>query len=435
MPPAAAVEASPLSPLPSLLEVFPLYERRRQRQAGRVLDLPAAVSAADKRAAMTSRTIVALGVGQCVNWGVLYYAFGVLLVPLERDLAVPRWVLAGAFSTALLMSAAIAPVVGRWSDRGHGVLLIRGGGFAAAAFLAAWTLVPGVATLYLVWAAVGFCMAATLYEPAFAVVGHALTNPGNRLRALATVTIFGGLASTVFLPVTALLVESWGWRGAVGVLSCILAISTFLTTRIALGSSQSSRPARLPAPSIADVPSLEPRFRQVVALFSAASLASAAFTTTVVPALVDRDLPPATAALLGGLLGVMQLPGRALLMNRTLATSPSRLLVVSLSLQAAGLATLVAAHSPAPVGVGIGLFALGAGLMTLVRPHLVQTVFDIEHAGYLNGLLARSQQFARAAGPVLAVAVASAVGYGPMFAVLAGVMAVLAVTSNILVEV
>jgi hypothetical protein len=74
-------------------------------------------------------------------------------------------------------------------------------------------------------------------------------------------------------------------------------------------------------------------------------------------------------------------------------------------------------------------------LMTLVRPHLVQTVFAIERAGYLNGRLAQSQQFARAAGPVLAVAVASAVGYGPMFAMLAGVMAVLAVTSNVLVEV
>jgi MFS family permease len=384
---------------------------------------------------MTSRAIVALGIGQCVNWGVLYYAFGVLLIPLEHDLAVPRWVLAGAFSLALLISAAIAPAVGRWSDRGHGLFLIRGGGFAAAALLGAWIFLPGVAALYLVWSALGLCIAATLYEPVFVVVGHALTCPGDRLRALATVTVFGGLASTVFLPLTALLAESWGWRGAVGVLACALAVSTYFTTRIALGSSRSSGPAPLPVPSTADVPALDPRFRQVLALFSAASLASAAFATTVVPALVDRHLPPTTAALLGGVLGVMQLPGRALLMNRTLTTSPSRLLVVSLSLQAAGLAALVAAQSPAPVGAGIGLFAVGAGLMTLVRPHLVQTVFAIERAGYLNGRLAQSQQFARAAGPVLAVAVASAVGYGPMFAMLAGVMAVLAVTSNVLVEV
>ena len=51
---------------------------------------------------MTTRAILAIGVGQLVNWGVLYYAFGVLMLPLERDLGVARWVVAGAFSLALL---------------------------------------------------------------------------------------------------------------------------------------------------------------------------------------------------------------------------------------------------------------------------------------------------------------------------------------------
>ena len=51
---------------------------------------------------MTSRANLALGIGQLVNWGVLYYAFGVLMVPLERDLGVGRSVVAGAFSLALL---------------------------------------------------------------------------------------------------------------------------------------------------------------------------------------------------------------------------------------------------------------------------------------------------------------------------------------------
>ena len=73
--------------------------------------------------------------------------------------------------------------------------------------------------------------------------------------------------------------------------------------------------------------------------------------------------------------------------------------------------------------------------MTLIRPHLVQTVFSIERAGYLNGVLARSQQFARAAGPVLAVGLASAVGYGAVFGALASVLAVLAIACHVFVEV
>jgi hypothetical protein len=64
---------------------------------------------------MTPRAVIALGIGQLVNWGVLYYAFAMLVQPLERALGVPTWVVTGAFSLALLMSALLAPTVGRWA--------------------------------------------------------------------------------------------------------------------------------------------------------------------------------------------------------------------------------------------------------------------------------------------------------------------------------
>ena len=67
---------------------------------------------------MRSRAIWTIGIGQMVNWGVLYYAFGVLLVPLEQSLHAPRWLVAGAFSLGLLVSAIAAPAVGRLADRG-----------------------------------------------------------------------------------------------------------------------------------------------------------------------------------------------------------------------------------------------------------------------------------------------------------------------------
>jgi MFS family permease len=380
---------------------------------------------------MTSRAVVALGIGQCVSWGVLYYAFGVLLVPVERDLGVPRWVVAGAFSLALLMSAALAPIVGRWADRGHGPMLMQAGGLAAAALLGVWTLVSGVATLYLAWAGLGLCMAATLYEPAFAVVGRALPDRQHRLRALATVTVFGGLASTIFLPFTAVLVEAWGWRAAVAVLASVLAVSTSLTSVVALRRRAPDRPLLAPSGAVAAASTaLRPTLGAVLVVFSGASLASAAFTTTLVPAFVDRDLSPTTAAMLGGLMGLMQLPGRALLMRGSLAASPSQLLIGSLLLQAAGLAALVGARSVLPVAGGVAVFAAGAGLATLVRPHLVQTIFGMERAGHLNGRLARWQQLARAAGPVLAVGLAGRVGYGALFGLLATMFAALAVTSR-----
>ena len=383
---------------------------------------------------MSSRAIIALGLGQCVNWGVLYYAFGVLLIPVARDLGVAHWVVAGAFSTALFLSAAVAPTVGRWSDGGLGLPLIRSGGLAAGALLVLWVLVPGLPTLYLIWGAMGLCMAATLYEPAFVIIGRTLTEPAARLRALALVTVFGGLASTVFQPLTAVLIEVWGWRAAVIALASILALAACLTFRMAPEPLRPSGAAHTSA--VADETSrLDPIFGRVLGVFAVASLASAAFTTTVVPALVERELPLPTAATLGGLFGVMQLPGRLLLMNRAFTGSPSNLVVSSLVLQAAGFATLALAHALPLMVAGIAVFGVGSGLMTLIRPHLVHTAFGAARAGYRNGILVRYQQLARAAGPVLAVGLASVVGFGALFGVFAGVMVAMAVTWRVWVNV
>jgi MFS family permease len=381
-----------------------------------------------------TRAILAIGVGQLVNWGVLYYAFGVLMIPLERDLGVARWVVAGAFSLALLMSAAVAPMVGRLSDRGRGPQLIRIGGFVAAALLGAWAIVPSVVTMYLAWAGLGLCMAATLYEPAFAVVARARDNAHDRLKALASVTVLGGLASTVFLPLTASLNEAWGWRVAVGTLAAIVCLSTQITSLVALRHAAPPADAAPDPWPTASGGALGRRFIPTLAVFSVTSLASAAFSTTLVPAFVDREFTPTTAAMLGGVLGLMQLPGRVLLMNGTLAVSPVTLLVASLVLQAAGLAVLAVARSLLPAAAGVGLFAAGAGLTTLIRPHFVQSVFGIARAGHLNGVVARSQQLARAAAPVLTVWLASAIGYGTVFALLGATFAVLAVTSRVVLS-
>lgn len=384
---------------------------------------------------MTPRAVAALGIGQCVNWGVLYYAFAILLLPIEADLRVPRWTITGAFSVALLASAAAAPAIGRWTDRGRGPRVILLGGLAGAVLLAVWSFSQSIVTLYVIWAALGFCMAATLYEPAFAIVGRTHENDSERLRALALVTVFGGLASTVFLPLTAVLVGAIGWRGAVLALAAILAISTAMTHALALRQADQIAPPVTPAP--ASRPGLDrtsarraaSSFGIVALVFSFGSLGSAAFSTNLVPALEERQISPATAAMLGGLLGVMQLPGRAMLLRGSLAASPVRLVVISLALQSTGLMILSTAHALVTTAAGIMVFAAGAGMTTLARPHLVQTFFGVSNAGHLNGRLARYQQLARAAGPTVAALLATVAGYSALLFSLSAAFGLLAVAS------
>lgn len=376
---------------------------------------------------MSLRALIALGIGQCVNWGVLYYAFAVLLLPVQHELAVAQWVVTGAFSLSLLVSAACAPALGHWADRGHAGRAIEWGGLAAAALLVVWPLWPSVWMLYVVWPLLGVCMSATLYEPAFALIGQSHGDPRQRLRALGAITVFGGMASTIFLPATAWLVAMLGWREAVMVLAAVVAISTIATRVFTLTASarmvaRASVAAELPITHLR-----APHIGLVVLAFSLASLGSAALMSNIVPALGERAVSPGMAATLGGLLGIMQIPGRALVMNGAISTSPSRLVVLSLSLQALGLIALAAAPSVAFIATGIALFAVGAGLATIARPHLIQTMFGAASAGAVNGRLARAQQLARAAGPILVTGVASTSSYAFAFAVLGSLFVLLSI--------
>ena len=99
------------------------------------------------------------------------------------------------------------------------------------------------------------------------------------------------------------------------------------------------------APQVPDAGTDPGRFLFVVASFALAALASAGFAANLVPALGERGASTATAAMLGGLMGVMQLPGRALLMNGAGAGSPARLVAASLLLHAFGLAAVAFAPS------------------------------------------------------------------------------------------
>jgi MFS family permease len=378
---------------------------------------------------MPARAVWAIGFSQLVNWGVLFFAFSVLMVPLQDAFTAPRWLIAGAFSLGLLVSAIAAPAVGRLNDRGQGPAVMQGGGFLAAALLIMWALVPTIWMTYVAWAALGLCMASILYEPVFAIVGRAFSDPEARLRAIATVTVTGGLASTVFLPGTSILITRFGWRSAVGILAAIMAVSTLIIGRLAFRdvpwSTRTIRDAVTGGVASADDTAPLHDIARLVAVFAISIALNSAIASNLVASLIDRGLAPAFAATVAGAFGIMQLPGRVLLSNARVSPHPVPLLIASFAAQIAGLLALMV-HGPVAMWVGVIVFAAGTGLTTLGRPYMVLHRYGPQRAGYANGVIARGQQIARAIGPVAAAALAGVTGYGVVFGMLAA-LALLAV--------
>lgn len=375
---------------------------------------------------MHPRAIWAIGIGQLVNWGVLFFAFGVLLIPLQNEFNAPRWLVAGAFSAGLLVSAVAAPAVGRLADRGQGPAVMQAGGLLAAGLLIAWAVLPTIVSTYIVWSVLGLCMAAILYEPVFAIVGRAFADTEGRLRAIASVTVMGGLASTVFLPGTSALVTRLGWRGAIVALAVIIAVTTIVVTQLAFRdlawSSRTIRDAIMDSSAGSHGAAPLQGIGRMVTIFVMSIVVNSAVSSNLVASLIDRGLAPTAAATVAGSFGIMQLPGRVLLSSARLTPRPVPLLLVSFALQIAGLLAL-AVHGTVAMWVGVIVFAGGTGLTTLARPYLVLHQFGAAQAGRANGIIARGQQLARAFGPVAAAATGTALGYGLVFAGLAALLA------------
>ncbi len=94
------------------------------------------------------------------------------------------------------------------------------GSVLAGALLLAWSQVESLVVFYVLFAGIGLLQAATLYEPAFAVVARRF-GAGNARSPITALTLWGGFASTVFIPLIQLLLDHLGWRGALIVLGGI----------------------------------------------------------------------------------------------------------------------------------------------------------------------------------------------------------------------
>lgn len=172
------------------------------------------------------RIVAVLAVTETVSWGILYYAYAVVQVPMGLELGASPAVLAGAFSLAVLLTGLAAVPVGRWLDVRGPRGLMTAGAIACTLLVAAWSQVHTVTGLYLVMAGIGLARAAVLYDPAFAVIVrwfHA-----RRSTALLAVTVVAGFASTIALPASQSLIEALGWRRSLLVLAGVLATVTIL---------------------------------------------------------------------------------------------------------------------------------------------------------------------------------------------------------------
>jgi len=233
-----------------------------------------------------------------------------------------------------------------------------------------------------------------LYESAFATVNAYFDT--QRRKALLTVTMVAGLASTIFLPGSALLISRLGWRQALLILAAVQAATAvphvlLLRRRpadhgwqrdgVRDPSGSPAGPAARSAPAI--VRPTPTKGRELSAMLRSGPVALATTGTVLGSAAIaavavlffaylrQGGYSLAVASAAAGALGLVQIAGRAVLTVLARGMSTAVAAAVMLAAQTAGVAVLLLVSGPAGVVVFVVLFGLGFGVLNIARPDML----------------------------------------------------------------
>lgn len=363
------------------------------------------------------RIIWPLAAVETIVWAAYYYAFPALLLIWESDLGWTKTELSGAFTLALVVSAVLAPFVGRLIDRGFAEQVFAYGAALGALMLVALSAVTTLWQFYLIWFGLGVAMAATLYEACFSVLTKALGDSARR--AITTVALVAGFAGTVSFP-SAHFLSAWlGWRSAVLVFaaavagialpliiySCRLAAKRTLasTTPASLSLSDAMRVMRLPA------------FWWLALLFAAIAMNHIMLISHLLAILDTAGITQTVAVTAASMIGPMQVFGRLLM--TTIGRQASTFLIFMICLTAtlsAAIAIMWAGASPIFLFGFVILQGAGYGVTSIVRPIFVAEQLGRRDFGTVAGLLAIAFVGGSAVSPIAAALIWEIGGYTPV---------------------
>jgi MFS family permease len=366
--------------------------------------------------------VAVLCVTEVVSWGVLFYAFPVLSTTIRDNEGWSLTWLVACFTAAQLVAAAVGLWVGRRIDS-HGPrgVMTAGSclGVVAVLVIAA---APNLVGFLLGWLVAGVAMSGTLYAPAFAAItGWA---GDQRVKALTALTLVAGLSSTVFAPLTALLVDHLSWRATYACLAVVL-VSTIPLHWFGLRAPWTSLAGHPDGAGLHDPARRrvvhQPEFVLLVAAMTLGGFCVYAVVVNLVPLLSQHGLSTTEAAVALGVGGAGQVAGR-LFYGPVLTRYSARVRTVG-TLVAASLTTLALASVHHPVVVVCALsFAAGMarGIFTLIQATAVSDRWGTQDFGARNGILSGAVMAAAAFAPWIGTLLASGLGgYSAAFVVLA----------------
>jgi hypothetical protein len=249
------------------------------------------------------------------------------------------------------------------------------------------------------WFVIGIGMGAGLYDAAFATLGRLYGHDGRS--AITMLTLFGGFASTVCWPISALLLTKIGWRGtcvAYAAVQLVVALPLYLYFLPRKAPTRLDSPA--PAPSGSELRQSKVRLAILLATtLTLASLISALLSVHLLNILQASGMTLAAAVAFGALVGPSQVAARAIEMAIARYHHPIWTKIASASFVALGVCAL---YAQLPIiSIALMLYGAGIGLQSIARGTLPLALFGSVGYATLMGWLAMPSLLAQAAAPFI----------------------------------
>ena len=349
------------------------------------------------------RAVWTLALTQALGYACFFYIFAALLIYWQRETALSDGVIAAGPLLATVVSALVAPGVGRAVDRGRAVVMMAAGPVIGAAALVLLALAQGEVVWFAAWAGLGLAQALCLYDVCF---GMMIRRFGPEARgAITRVTLVAGLASTLAFPAGAWLAEGWGWRGAVWVavavvLGVMLPLQVWAARVLARGTAAAEvrGVARLRWAEVLRMPG----FLGLAALFSLVNLNHWMLVNHIRPMLEALAVPADLGIVAAAVIGPAQVLGRLALAaaGARVGTGAASWITVGALVVAPVFLVLAVVWPVAAVGFAACQGA-AMGIITILRPVLVAETFGQERFGAVAGMMAIPGLAAMAVAPLI----------------------------------
>lgn len=347
------------------------------------------------------KVVVTLGLFQILAWGSSFYLLTVLAPAIITQTQWPSAFVVGGLSLALLVAGLVSPRIGHTIQHFGGRPVLAASSLLFASGLSLLAFAPVLPVYLVAWVVIGLAMAAGLYDPAFATLGRHYGEDARRM--ITAVTLFGGFASTVCWPLTAWLLEQYGWRTTCAVYAG-LHLFVGLPSYLLLLPKNPPELVANTGPKAAAQSEL-PRARQLPALvllgmiLTLGAVILSMVSMHLVTLLQTRGLDLAAAVALGALVGPSQVSARVVEMTLGRRFHPLWTMLCGVVLVAVGILLL---WSGLPL-IALALIAYGAGngISSIVRGTVPLVMFGPSRYAVLMGKLGLPILIGMAAAPTL----------------------------------